>query len=98
MVCRAGSGVNASLMDGAAGCASARSVRQTIVVPKVRATPLDAHMRRLSNRPQGTRQVGTHPYMVRGEILLPSGLREGDIVAGKYRIGKVIGAGAMGTV
>ncbi len=36
--------------------------------------------------------------MVRGHQELPSGLREGDIVAGKYRIAGVIGAGAMGTV
>ncbi len=36
--------------------------------------------------------------MVRGHQELPAGLREGDIVAGKYRIDRVIGAGAMGTV
>jgi serine/threonine protein kinase len=36
--------------------------------------------------------------MVRGHQPLPLGLREGDVVAGKYRIGSVIGAGAMGTV
>jgi len=29
---------------------------------------------------------------------LPNGLRKGDILAGKYRIGATIGAGAMGTV
>ncbi len=29
---------------------------------------------------------------------LPAGLREGDVVAGKYRIEGVLGAGAMGTV
>ncbi|HZU83706.1 MAG TPA: serine/threonine-protein kinase, partial [Polyangiaceae bacterium] len=29
---------------------------------------------------------------------LPTGMREGDVVAGKYRIIKVLGAGAMGTV
>jgi tRNA A-37 threonylcarbamoyl transferase component Bud32 len=36
--------------------------------------------------------------MVHGVAALPDGIREGDVLAGKYRIGGTIGAGAMGTV
>jgi eukaryotic-like serine/threonine-protein kinase len=36
--------------------------------------------------------------MVRSVRDLPTGVREGEVLAGKYRIGKVLGAGAMGTV
>jgi len=36
--------------------------------------------------------------MSHGPAELPNGVREGDILAGKYRIGATVGAGAMGTV
>ncbi len=35
---------------------------------------------------------------VRGVRELPIGVREGEVLAGKYRIGRVLGGGAMGTV
>src|ERR1019366_394325 len=44
------------------------------------------------------REIAAASPMVRGHQPLPLGLREGDVVAGKYRIGSVVGAGAMGTV
>jgi eukaryotic-like serine/threonine-protein kinase len=36
--------------------------------------------------------------MGHGAVDLPNGIREGEILAGKYRIGKTLGAGAMGAV
>lgn len=42
--------------------------------------------------------LGAGPAMVQGGPHLPNGAHEGDVVLGKYRIGAVLGWGAMGTV
>src|SRR5580704_7239921 len=44
------------------------------------------------------KHLGLLSTMARGVPQLPAGLREGDLVAGKYRIGPALGEGAMGTV
>jgi len=44
------------------------------------------------------KQAGLGLTMAHGVPQLPAGLGEGDLVDGKYRIGAVLGAGAMGTV
>src|ERR1035438_8438528 len=81
--------VGAPLLD-------ASSMAGLAVRSRANGSGLDVHApRRSSSRRREIRRISP---MVRGHQPLPSGLREGDIVAGKYRIAEVIGAGAMGTV
>src|SRR5258708_18707484 len=79
----------------------ARSLTEPRSGPRARTSALDGQGRQRSN-PGGSvgelHRVGTHPGMSRGFAQLPAGVRIGEVVAGRYRIDRVLGAGAMGVV